>query len=83
MEEKIRILAIAPYEGMQFLLNKVAQDYPQIQMDVLVGDLQQGVEAAQNNFHAGRRWQNSFSFCQSHSSYHSIHSMHRKRHYGC
>ncbi len=52
MEEKIRILAIAPYEGMQFLLNKVAQDYPQIQMDVLVGDLQQGVEAAQNNFHA-------------------------------
>lgn len=52
MEEKIRILGIAPYEGMQWQLKKAAQEYPQIQLDILVGDLEEGVEAAQSNFHA-------------------------------
>ena len=51
MANSIRILGIAPYEGMQYLLKKIALEYPQIELDVMVGDLQQGVEAAQNNFH--------------------------------
>lgn len=50
---KIRILGVAPYAGMRSLMTKVAAtSYPQIELDVVVGDLQKGVEMAQNNFHA-------------------------------
>lgn len=50
---KIRILGVAPYEGMRSLMMKIAaSSYPQIDLDVVVGDLQKGVEMAQNNFHA-------------------------------
>lgn len=51
--KKIRILGVAPYAGMRSLMMKVAaSSYPQIDLDVVVGDLQKGVEMAQNNFHA-------------------------------
>ncbi|MGF7431929.1 PrpR N-terminal domain-containing protein [Thermoanaerobacterium thermosaccharolyticum] len=52
MSSKIRILAIAPYASMEPLLVKLAEEYPNIDLTVTVGDLKKGVEIAQNNFHA-------------------------------
>jgi transcriptional regulator with PAS, ATPase and Fis domain len=51
MSAKIRILAIAPYEGMEPLLSKLAEEYENINLTILVGDLKKGVEIAQSNFH--------------------------------
>lgn len=51
MPTKIRILAIAPYEGMTPLLSKLAEEYENINLTILVGDLKKGVEIAQSNFH--------------------------------
>lgn len=51
MSAKLRILAIAPYEGMKPLLEKLARKYPNIDLTILVGDLKKGVEMAQSNFH--------------------------------
>lgn len=51
MSSKIRILAIAPYEGMKPLLSKLAEEYENIDLTILVGDLKKGVEIAQSNFH--------------------------------
>lgn len=39
----IRILGIAPYEGMQTAMERMAESYPNIQMDVYTGDLEDGV----------------------------------------
>lgn len=51
--KKIRILGVAPYEGMRSLMMKVAAaSYPQIDLDIVVGDFCKGMEMAQNNFHA-------------------------------
>lgn len=52
MEKRIRALAICPYEGMQSMLGHVSEEYPSLELNVVVGDLQKGVEAAQENFHA-------------------------------
>lgn len=52
MSAKIRVLAIAPYEGMKPLLAKLAEEYNNIDMTILIGDLEKGVEIAQSNFHA-------------------------------
>lgn len=52
MPSKIRILAIAPYASMESLLVKLAEEYPNIDLTITVGDLKKGVEIAQNNFHA-------------------------------
>ena len=43
VESRIRILGIAPYEGMHTAMERAAQAYPQIQMDVYTGDLEDGV----------------------------------------
>ncbi len=51
MSTRIRLLGIAPYENMQSLMQSVAEDYPDIDLTVFVGDLQQGVEMALRNFH--------------------------------
>lgn len=47
---KIRILGIAPYEGMKTIMQKLAAERPDIELDVYVGDLQKGVEIARHNF---------------------------------
>lgn len=52
ISEIIRILAVAPYEDMGVLLNKEASKYPEIKLDVVTGNLDEGVELAQANFHA-------------------------------
>lgn len=51
MERKIRILGVAPYEGMKTLMSTVAEEFPQIELTVFVGDRLQGVEIARSNFH--------------------------------
>lgn len=52
MSSKIRILAIAPYQSMESLLIKLAEEYPNIDLTITIGDLKKGVEIAQNNFHS-------------------------------
>ena len=42
-KETIRILAIAPYEAMASALERCAESYPGVRMDVFTGDLQEGV----------------------------------------
>ena len=48
VDSRIRILAIAPYEGMQNSIERVAEAYPDIQMDVYTGNLEDGVAIVQN-----------------------------------
>ena len=47
----IRILGIAPYEGMKQLMETVGKEYPQIELTPFVGDLEQGLSIARQNFH--------------------------------
>ncbi len=49
--ETIRILAVAPYEGLQELLEREVRAFPEMQMDVVVGDLEEGVRLAKDHFH--------------------------------
>lgn len=51
MNHRIRILGIAPYEGMKTLMSSVVADYPQIDLTLFVGDMEQGLEIARSNFH--------------------------------
>lgn len=51
MASKIRLLGIAPYESMRSLMLELAAQYPDIELTVFVGDLQQGVELAKRNFY--------------------------------
>ena len=51
MENRIRVLGIAPYEGMKLQMLNLAEEYPQIDLTVYVGDMEQGLLAVQNNFH--------------------------------
>ena len=47
VETRTRILGIAPYEGMQTAMERAAQAYPNVQMDVYTGDLEEGVAIVQ------------------------------------
>lgn len=51
MNHRIRVLGIAPYEGMKTLMSSVVADYPQIDLTLFVGDMEQGLEVARSNFH--------------------------------
>lgn len=51
MRPPIRILGIAPYEEMKDLMQKLAGDYPQVELTTFVRDLDRAVEAARSNFH--------------------------------
>ena len=46
-----RVLGIAPYEGMKIQMLNLAKEFPQIDLTVYVGDMEQGLIIAQNNFH--------------------------------
>ncbi|HIQ74621.1 MAG TPA: PrpR N-terminal domain-containing protein [Candidatus Cottocaccamicrobium excrementipullorum] len=46
MKEKIKILGIAPYEGMQSLMQQLAQKRSNIDLTVYVGDLNEGASIA-------------------------------------
>lgn len=47
VETRTRILGIAPYEGMHITMNRAAQAYPNVQLDVFTGDLDVGVAIVQ------------------------------------
>ena len=44
---RIHILGIAPYEGMKTVMERVAEQDPAIQLDVAIGDLDEGVAIVQ------------------------------------
>lgn len=48
---KIHILGIAPYEGMKTIMQKLAEDRNDLELDVFVGDMQDGAEIARRNLH--------------------------------
>lgn len=51
VNNRIRLLGIAPYENMKSLMLKLAEQMDDIDLTVFVGDLQQGVELARHNFY--------------------------------
>lgn len=46
--DKIRVLAVAPYEGMKTLMTTVANKRDTIELNVLIGDLNEGLELVKN-----------------------------------
>ena len=50
MQSNIHVLGIAPYEGIAAVMSRVAEEFPQMDLTLHVGDLEQGVEIAQRNF---------------------------------
>lgn len=52
MHTPIRILGIAPYEGLKALMAPLASVYPDVELTLFVGDLEQGLEIARSNFHS-------------------------------
>ena len=51
MDDRIRLLGIAPYEEMRTLMQEMAEAHEGIDLTAFVGDLQQGVELARHNFY--------------------------------
>lgn len=51
MEKRFRVLCIAPYEGMKFLMSSLAEEYPEMDLTLFVGDRELGLEIAKANFH--------------------------------
>lgn len=49
MTPKIKILGIAPYEGMKSIMLNLAKERSDIELDVFVGDLKAGVEIVRTN----------------------------------
>lgn len=43
-QPKVRILGIAPYEGMQAAMERAVENHPDIHLDVYIGDLEEGVD---------------------------------------
>ncbi|GAU76470.1 sigma-54-dependent Fis family transcriptional regulator [Fusibacter sp. 3D3] len=52
IHKKIKILGVAPYEGMKSMMLKLAAKREDIDLTVFVGDLNEGVEIAKRNFHS-------------------------------
>ena len=51
MNPHIRVLCIAPYDGMKSLMAGLAEEYPQFDLSLFVGDREHGLEIAKSNFH--------------------------------
>ena len=51
MDTQLRVLGIAPYEGMKTLMGNLAEEYPQMDLTLFVGDRELGLEIARANFH--------------------------------
>lgn len=52
MEKKIKILGIAPYEGMKSIMTQLAQEREDLELDVFIGDLEKGAEIVRRNSHS-------------------------------
>lgn len=50
MSSPVKILCIAPYEGMKSLMSNLTLNRNDIDLDIFVGNLEKGVEIAQRNF---------------------------------
>lgn len=48
---KIRVLAIAPYEAMKSQILNLAEEFEELEITTFVGDLEEGVVIAEANFH--------------------------------
>ena len=48
-QNKVKILGIAPYEGMKSIMARIASQRDDIDLNVFVGDLNEGVEIAKRN----------------------------------
>jgi len=48
-QKKVKILGIAPYEGMKSIMTMIASQRDDIDLNVFVGDLNKGVEIAKRN----------------------------------
>lgn len=51
MSEQIRVLGIAPYEDMMPLMETLAEEFPQIDLTLFMGDMEAGLEVAKSNLH--------------------------------
>lgn len=51
--KKIKILGIAPYEGMGLIMQKLAEERQDLELDMFVGDLEQGAALVQQHLHKG------------------------------
>lgn len=51
ISDTIRVLAVAPYNEMAQLIAHEAENYPELKLEAVTGDLQQGVKKAQADFH--------------------------------
>ena len=49
---KIRVLAIAPYKSMARQLSAIVKEFPSIDLTVHVGDREEGIRLAQENYHS-------------------------------
>ena len=49
MDASVKILAVAPYEGLASVLEREAQRYDNVEMTVVVGNLEEGVTTAINH----------------------------------
>ena len=49
MKDTIRVLAIAPYEGLAHLLKLIGNQYDMLHLDIFVGDLEQGLTIARSH----------------------------------
>ena len=47
----IHILGIAPYDGMRTAMERAAEDFPNIHVDVFTGDLEEGVAIVREHIH--------------------------------
>ena len=50
MQQPVHLLGIVPYEGMKTLLASLAEEYPQIKIDVFVGNMEEGIAIAKRQF---------------------------------
>lgn len=46
MESQVKILAVAPYEGLAAVLEREADAYENVDMTIVIGNLEEGVERA-------------------------------------
>lgn len=46
----IRVLAVAPYKGLKYYLEREVKNFPEIQLDIIVGDLEEGLRQVKENY---------------------------------
>lgn len=52
-QQQVRVLGIAPYEGMKRAMEHAAEEDPFLQLDVFIGDLEEGVSIAKEHAQEG------------------------------